>query len=166
MEDNLSRIADEIISIISETSEKKLVIVGPGSTFSPLGKKISITRSILGVDCIELDENQHFKLIIKDAREDQIFNLISHYTNIYLVITPIGGMGYIFGRGNHQVSPRIVNMIHKDQILICSTNRKLNTIKDGILRIDTSDKIFNNSMTGYMKVITDVDQRRMVKVIH
>ena len=165
-EDNLSRIADEIIGIISETSDKKLLIVGPGSTFSPLEKKIGIIRSVLGVDCLEFNEKQQWRLVLSDAREDQIFNLMSQYNNIYLLITPIGGMGYIFGRGNHQVSPRIVKMIPKENILICSTIQKLNTIKDGILRIDTSDETFNISMTGYIKVITDIDQRRMIKVIH
>lgn len=165
-EDNLSRIADEILSVITETPTKKLLIVGPGSTFSPLGKKFGISRSILGVDCIEFDGNQLFRMVLSDAREDQIFNLLAQYKSIYLLITPIGGMGYILGRGNHQISPRIVKMIPKEQVLICSTNRKLKTIKDGILRIDTTDEAFNISMSGYIKVIIDIDQRRMLKVMH
>lgn len=164
--ENLNRIAEEVIETISTEPGKKLVIIGSGSTFTPLGEKLRVERSVLGVDCFEYSENGSSKTLVRDAREDQIYDLLSHYTTIFLLLTPIGGMGYILGRGNHQISPRILKCIPKEHLLICCSSKKLATLKDGVLRIDTPNKEFNLSMTGFIKVIIDIDQRTMIRVVH
>ena len=165
-EANLERIAEDIAHLLNEKKGRKLIIIGPGSTFTPLSKILGINRSLLGVDCFEYSETGTIKTLISDAREDQIFNLLSKYKDIFLLLTPIGGMGYILGRGNHQISSRIVKSIPKEQFLICCTNRKLGTLKDGELRVDTPDTAFNKSQIGFVKVITDIDQRKMVRLVH
>ena len=165
-ENTLERIADEILDILSMVKTPPLIIIGPGSTFSPLGRKMNISRSILGVDCVTVNNQGNFTMLIKDAREDQIFNLLTEYTEIFILITPIGGMGYILGRGNHQISPRIVKKVLKKHLLIACTKRKLKTIMNEALRIDTSDEELNSQMNGYIRVITDVNEQQMVRVIH
>ena len=165
-ENTLERIADEIFDVLRRVKTSPLLIIGPGSTFSPLGKKMNISRSILGVDCVTFDYQGNYSILIKDAREDQIFNILTNYTEVFILITPIGGMGYILGRGNHQISPRIIKKVPKDHLLIACTKRKLKTIIDQTLRVDTSDEELNSQMIGYIRVITDFNERQMVRVIH
>ncbi len=130
---NLERIAEDVSEILHGKKAKKLVIIGPGSTFDSLSKTLGIDRSLLGVDCFEFSEQGTINTLLSDAREDQIFNVVSKYKDIFLLLTPIGGMGYILGRGNHQISPRIIKKVPKEQFLICCTKRKLSTLKDGVL---------------------------------
>lgn len=162
----LEGISEEIYDLITSIKSKKLLIIGPGSTFNPFASKIGIIRSILGIDCIECSEDGKFKTIISDAREDQIFSLLNRYHDVFILVTPIGGMGYIFGRGNHQISPRIVNKVSKNNLLIACSPQKLSTIQEQTLRVDTSNETFNREISGYIRVITNFGESRMVKVIH
>lgn len=162
----LEGIAKEILDILSEKKGKKIVIIGPGSTFNPFAAMLQINRSVLGVDVIEFSESENCKIIIGDAREDQIFEIMKASNTVFLLLTPIGGMGYLLGRGNHQLSPRILKKIPKENILIACSNQKLQTIKDQLLRVDTIDKSFNQSMRGFIRVITNHGEMKMIKVIH
>lgn len=163
---DLESIADEILDQIRANEDKLLLIIGPGSTFSPFAEKIQVSRSILGVDCVEFHDSKSFLMIKRDATENDIFNLLPKYNAIFLLLTPIGGMGYILGRGNHQISPRILRKIPKGNILIACSQRKLSTIKDKSLRIDTIDRNFNLSMEGFIRVIIGLGEFEMVKVTH
>ena len=162
----LDGINDEIIDILNQSPSKKLLIIGPGTTFSSLFIKLQLSRSILGVDCIEFTNEKSCIILVQDAREDQIFSLLKKYKDRFVLVTPIGGMGYIFGRGNHQLSPRILKEIPKDHLLIASSSQKLQTIENSTLRVDTADETINASLIGYLRVITNYGETRMVKVIH
>lgn len=162
----LIRIAEELYEILADKPINTLIIIGPGSTFNPFAKKVNLLRSLLGVDCILKSSENKFDSILIDSREDQLFDLVSKYKSIILLVTPIGGLGYLFGRGNHQLSPRVLRKITKENIIIVCSNQKLNSIKDSVLRVDSSDQNFNSSMVGFMRVITDINEQRMMKIIH
>ena len=162
----LEGIAKEIIDILTQQKGKKIVIVGPGSTFNPLAAMLRVKRSVLGVDIVAFSEQMACTIIVRDAREDQIFDILGQSESIFLLLTPIGGMGYLLGRGNHQLSPRVLQKIPKENILVACSNQKLQTIKNQVLRVDTIDKNFNLSLAGYIRVITNLGEIKMVKIIH
>ena len=59
----------------------------------------------------------------------------------------------MFGRGNQQISPRILNKIDKNNIFIYSTKTKLDSLHNEIL-IDTGDLSTDKKFTGYVNIIT------------
>lgn len=75
-----------------------------------------------------------------------------------IVVTPIGGQGYIFGRGNHQLSARILEAVGRDNILVIATPAKLFGLHGAPLRVDIDDERVNRSLRGYMRVITGAGQ--------
>lgn len=71
----------------------------------------------------------------------------------WIVVTPIGGQGFIFGRGNLQISPKVLRRVNKDKILVLSTLEKLKDLDS--LKVDTGDKELDRYLKGEMRVLTD-----------
>lgn len=133
-------------------------ILGPGSTVKAICKKLNIDCTLLGVDIL-VDK----RLVVKDAWEKDLLNIISQYGHVKLVITPIGGQGFLFGRGNQQISPRVLSCVKKEDIIVVATERKIRNI--GRLVVDTGDPNIDLRLSGYMKVLVDYNRFITVKVI-
>lgn len=87
-------------------------------------KELNLPNTVLGVDIIK-----NRKIVKKDCNEQDILDIIKD-ERAYLIVTPMGGQGYLFGRGNQQLSPNVLRKIRKEDIIIIATSGKL----DGIFR--------------------------------
>ncbi|MCF8067954.1 MAG: hypothetical protein K9L30_05160 [Desulfobacterales bacterium] len=103
------------------------------------------------------------ELIAKDVSENEIWNIVNN-NNAKIVVTAIGGQGHIFGRGNQQISPRIIRKVEKDGIMVIATKEKLLSLKNKVLLIDTGDMALDNELTGYKKVIVGFNEYTICKV--
>lgn len=143
----LSDIAADII----EKMDDELFIIGSGSTTQFIMNELGVESTLLGVDVV-----QNEKLLVQDITEPKLWALIQHYSpeNIKLVITLIGGQGHIFGRGNQQLSPRIIEYIGKSNILIVATKTKLTALNSRPLLVDTGDSKLDKMLSGYLPITT------------
>lgn len=127
-------------------------VLCPGSTVGAIKAALGIEGSPLGVD-VWRDGN----LLVRDANERQILNHLGDRNVI--VVSPIGGQGFIFGRGNQQVSPTV---IRQSDVEVVASREKLNAL--GALRVDTGDPELDEQLRGWLKVRTGRGEQRMVKV--
>lgn len=134
--------------VIEEMKEDEVYLIGAGSTTKAITERLNVDGSLLGIDAIK-----NKKLLGKDLREDDIKKLTNNEI-VNLLITPIGGQGFIFGRGNQQLSSKILNQINKKKIIVVSAKEKLNSLMGKKLLIDTGDEIVNKHLKGYYKVLT------------
>jgi predicted polyphosphate/ATP-dependent NAD kinase len=134
-------------------------LIGPGSTTKALTDHLKIKGSLLGVDIV-----RNKKVITLDVSYQEIINLVQT-EKFSLIITPIGGQGFIFGRGNQQLTPEILNEIDKENIYILATTQKLLSLGGGPFLIDTGDSKINQKLSGYYKVITGYHQSTVYKAI-
>jgi|Deesub1362B_J571_1020462.scaffolds.fasta_scaffold00014_77 predicted polyphosphate/ATP-dependent NAD kinase len=121
-------------------------ILGPGTTTFTIGKMLGVDKTLLGVDVVHRKN-----LVAKDVNEGQLLSLING-KKAAIVVTPIGGQGFIFGRGNQQISPDVIRKVGKENIIVVSTKGKLRRVKN--LRVDTGDPELDEELTGKIKVIT------------
>lgn len=70
--------------------------------------------------------------------------------------------GLIFGRGTQQFSPKVIRQVGRDNIIVIATKHKLRGLKS--LRVDIDDPNLDNMLRGYMKVVTDYREERMVRI--
>jgi predicted polyphosphate/ATP-dependent NAD kinase len=133
-------------------------ILGPGTTTRAVAEELGIYDStLLGVDLV-LD----YKLLAKDVNERQILRRIEGKPAT-IVVSPIGRQGFIFGRGNQQISPEVIQKVGRDNIWIIATPHKLELTP--ILKVDTGEPKLDREFRGYLKVMTGYRQMRMVKVM-
>ena len=119
------------IYAIEEMKTKIIYIVGPGTTTRTIGDLLDQKKTLLGVDIF-----QEKKIVAKDVNEKQILETINgKYAKI--IVTPIGGQGFIFGRGNQQISSKVIHQVGLENIVVVATKSKLDRLES--LRVDTGD---------------------------
>ncbi|MHA2108237.1 MAG: ATP-NAD kinase family protein [Candidatus Hodarchaeales archaeon] len=149
-------IAEEIIENM-ETDY--FYIVGPGTTTRAIMDKLQLANTLLGIDLI-----YNKKLIANDLNESKIVHYIQG-KKVKLIITPIGGQGYILGRGNQQLSPDIIQKIGRENIIVIATRNKLNSLNGQPLLVDSGDKGVDELLCGYIGIITGYREKSIYKVV-
>ncbi|MFX1239498.1 MAG: ATP-NAD kinase family protein [Promethearchaeota archaeon] len=152
---NQERIARRIV----ETMEENMYyLIGPGTTTKAITDILKQDKTVLGVDLILNGE-----IIERDLNEHAIIeNIKGKKTKI--ITSLIGRQGFLFGRGNLQFSPRVLEMVGTSNIIVISTVFKMNNIPNQTLHIDTRDPTFDESMRGLYKIIVDYDLEMICKV--
>ena len=152
---NKEEIAAEILD---EMSDEYYYIIGPGTTTKVIMEFLNLDYSLLGVDIIHKK-----KLVGKDLNEKEILETIRG-RKAKIIVTPIGGQGYLFGRGNQQISPKVIREVGKDNIIIVSTRNKLRSLSRRTLLVDTGSEILDKELSGYYRVVTGYRERAIFKV--
>ena len=142
--------------IIEEMDDKMIYILGPGTTVMAITEVLGEEKSLLGVDLL-----QNKKIIALDVGEKQILDIIKD-KSVKIIVSPLGRQGILFGRGNQQISPRVIREVGINNLIVLATRYKLRTINH--LRVDTQDPKLDEEMKGYIRVIVDYNELRMMKV--
>ena len=148
------------VAVVENMTNTHLYILGPGTTTRAIMEKLGLDCSLLGVDIV-FRKN----LVAKDLNENEILALITGKPSM-LVLTPIGGQGYLLGRGNLQISPEVISHVGKDNIIIVATPNKINSLEGRPLLVDTGDKNTNRLLSGYYRVFTGYRDSIIYKVAH
>ena len=147
--------------VVDEMKDDTLYIVGSGSSIRPVMNLLGLENSLLGVDLVYNKE-----LIKKDASENDIYEALKKYPKRKIIVTIIGGQGYIFGRGNQQFSSRVIREVGKENIIVIATQSKINNIAGGNLLADTGDDATNEYLAGYYNVIVDYNYMKLIKLVY
>jgi len=137
-----------------------LYIFGPGSTTHAVAAHLGLDKTLLGVDAV-LDG----KIVAADASESDLLQLLSTSHPAEIVVTPIGGQGCIFGRGNQPISPEVIKRIGRTHIHVISTPEKIRGFRGRPLWVDTGEPRVDKMLSGYFPVITGYKERVMYKVV-
>ncbi|MBX9753499.1 MAG: ATP-NAD kinase family protein [Pseudomonadaceae bacterium] len=121
-------------------------VFGPGSTLHGVAGNLGLSTTLLGVDVIE-----NGALLASDVTEAQLFDLVHGYPS-RLLVTAIGGQGHIIGRGNQQISPRVLRAIGLEQLRVVATKRKLATLAGRPLLVDSGDAQLDEAFPDAVRV--------------
>jgi predicted polyphosphate/ATP-dependent NAD kinase len=128
-------------------SDARVSLVGPGSTMQSLLARLGVEGSLLGVDALT-----NGKLLATDLNEVDILNLIADRP-ARIVLSVVGGQGFLFGRGNQQLSPAVISRVGAENIVIVSSLEKLSGLPGNCLLVDTGDEAVDAELAGYLPVI-------------
>ena len=113
---------------------------------------------MLGVDVIKGKT-----LISHDVNEHQLEALPTN-SPIYIISGIIGGQGFLFGRGNQQITPKIIRRVSKKNILVIATPAKIHSLQEQSLLVDTGDKKLDHELAGYIKVRTNKHNTHVMRI--
>jgi predicted polyphosphate/ATP-dependent NAD kinase len=137
--------------MVEQMDDDICYFIGSGSTPAAITTSLGLPSTLLGVDVVQAGE-----LLLADAREDQLYELASRQP-CKIVVTAIAGQGHIFGRGNQQLSSRVIRAVGKDNLLVIATKSKLEALPGQRLLVDTGDPQLDQLLTGFIPVITGYD---------
>jgi len=144
--------------LIEEMPPEADYILGPGTTVKRVAELLGVEKTILGVDLYRKGK------VILDLNEERLLEEIGDWENTWIILSPIGHQGLLLGRGNQQISPEIIKRVGRQRIIVIATKSKLQSIEGGVLRVDTDDADVDKMLKGYIKVLTDYREWRLVPV--
>ena len=158
-----SEIIEGIAEHIGEMMEEDpnlMIIWGSGGTLRRMAKHLGIDKTVLGIDII-----MGGGILSEDVNERELLdNLSSHDGKSIILLSPMGGQGFLIGRGNLQISPEVILQVGIDGILGIATPAKLLTIN--ALRIDSGDNQLDDDFRAkkYLKVLQGYRTTRLLKI--
>lgn len=146
--------------IVDGMQESEVFVIGPGTTTRAVTERLGLPGTLLGVDIV-----CNGRLVGRDVSERRLLELTAG-RRVRVVITVIGGQGYILGRGNQQISPTLLRQVGKQGLRVVATKEKLASLGGRPLLVDTGDEALNRELSGYLRVTTGYEDYVVYKVGH
>lgn len=150
--------AEELAQYIADTMrDETTYIIGPGSTTARIAKALGQEKTLLGVDVYRGRVRAR-----ADASEECLLAELRGAGPAEVVVSPIGAQGFFFGRGNQQISAKVIRAVGCENVTVVSTPSKLKDTP--VLRVDTGDPEVDEMFRGRLKVVTGYRRKRLVRV--
>ena len=157
-EETLEAMSSHIGNLVEENPEL-MIIWGSGGTLRQMCKLLGYESTLLGIDI------QHNGMMHKDLNEQGLLEIISqHQGKKLLLLSPMGGQGFLIGRGNLQLSPNVLREIGIENILGIATPAKLLGLSE--VRIDTGEEELDREIRDrkYLKLLQGYRTTRVIRV--
>lgn len=109
-----------------------LYILGAGTTTEVIARDIGVKKTLLGVDAV-----MNGRIVGLDLDEKTIWSLLEQGHEAKILLSPIGAQGFILGRGNQQISARVVRKAGIANLIVVATPHKLR--ETPVLYVDSGD---------------------------
>ena len=136
-----------------DVSPDVIYVLGPGSTVGAIKTALGFDGTPLGVDVWRDGE-----VLVTDGGESEILSALGDRNVV--VVSPIGGQGFIFGRGNQQLSPAVLRAA---DVEVVASRAKLDDLD--ALRVDTGDPELDEQLRGWRRARVGRYERRLVRVV-
>jgi predicted polyphosphate/ATP-dependent NAD kinase len=136
-----------------------LYLLGPGTTTRAVAEVLGVEKTLLGVDAV-----RDRRLVGADLSEAGILELLEPGIEARIVVTAIGGQGYILGRGNQQLSAAVVRRVGPGHVIVIASETKLLSLAGGPLLVDSGEAELDAAFAGYRQVVTSLGRRTMYRV--
>lgn len=151
----IESIAHEIVEYMDPDT---YYLIGAGTTTRGIMQMLGLKNTLIGVDLIKNRE-----LVANDLYGDKILDYIRG-KKTKLVVTVTGGQGFLFGRGNQQITPEVIREIGRENIIIIATKAKIAEFHHQPFLVDTPDQKLNQELCGYYRVVTAYGEFTMCRV--
>jgi predicted polyphosphate/ATP-dependent NAD kinase len=139
---------DIAANIVQGMEDDVLYFIGSGKTTQAIMEELVVENTLLGIDAV-----LNHRLLKKDIGEEDILNYLSLYP-CKAVISIIGGQGHIIGRGNQQLSAKVLRKLGKENIQVISTKAKIIALEGRPLIVDSGDNDLDEAFSGTIEVTT------------
>ncbi len=156
--ETLEAMAMHVQSLVEDNPDL-MIVWGSGGTLRQMCKELGFESTLLGIDI------QHNGKMYHDLNEQGIIQHIDqHNGSKLLLLSPMGGQGFLIGRGNLQLSPTVLRGIGIENILGIATPAKLLGLSE--VRIDTGDESLDDEIRErkYLKMLQGYRTTRVIRV--
>jgi predicted polyphosphate/ATP-dependent NAD kinase len=143
--------------VVEGMDPETLYLLGPGTTLKAIADELGVDKTLLGVDAV------HARALVgKDVNEKGILDLLEGYGKSKIMVTPIGGNGFILGRGSKQFTPEVIRQVDASNIVVVGTRDKVSQLE--CLRVDTGDLELDERFRGYVRVTVGYGEAMLMEV--
>ena len=139
---------DIAADIVQNMEDDVLYLIGSGKTTLAIMDELQLDNTLLGIDAI-----MNHQLLQADVSEADILGYLDQYS-CQAVISIIGGQGHIIGRGNQQLSAKVLTRLGKENLNVISTKAKITALQGRPLIVDSGDNSLDELFSGTIEVTT------------
>jgi predicted polyphosphate/ATP-dependent NAD kinase len=144
--------------VIERMTPHQAYLLGPGTTTRAVAELLGLPKTLVGVDVVTRDG-----VLAMDVGERQILRILAQRP-LGLIVAPTGGQGFLFGRGNQQISPEVIRRVGRENILVVSLSSKISALQGHPLLVDTGETDVDRLLNGYIEVITGYREKIIYRV--
>ena len=148
---------DIAAAVVEDMQSEVLYLLGPGTTVKAIADELEVEKTLLGVDAVVSGQLEG-----SDLNEKSILDLLESHSKAVIVVTPLGGNGFIFGRGNKQFTPQVIRKVGLGNIVVIANRDKL--LGFSSLHVDTGDAELDEELSGYRSVTVGRSHRKVMPV--
>ncbi len=150
VENEQGQLLDIAADVVEHMATDHLYIMGSGSTVAAIMDELSLKNTLLGIDVVL---NQ--QCIAADVTSTRLMALLKTHGDLprTLYVTVIGGQGHVFGRGNQQLTPEILQYIGRYNIQIIATKNKIKALQGRSLISDCGNATVDHWLSGRWSVL-------------
>jgi predicted polyphosphate/ATP-dependent NAD kinase len=148
---------DIAADMVEAMDPETLYLLGPGTTVKAVAEALDVPKTLLGIDAVK-----DGRRVGVDLNEAAILDLLDRETQREIIVTPLGGNGFLFGRGNKPFTPQVLRRVGREHIRVIATQRKAREV--GVLRVDTGDPEVDHCLSGYIEVTVGYHFVKVMKV--
>lgn len=138
--------------------DDRINLLGPGSTMLSLKQALGFEGTLLGVDAVHRG-----RVLGIDLGERDILDMVRG-NPARIVMSIVGGQGFLFGRGNQPLSPAVIRNVGLDNIVVVASQEKLVGLPASRLLVDTGDPQLDRDLSGYLPVLVSARRSVMMPV--
>jgi predicted polyphosphate/ATP-dependent NAD kinase len=146
-------------AIAREMQPGRLYLIGPGTTTGRIMQALGLEATPLGVDAV-----RDGVLLEADLDEGGMLRLLGDDVEATLILGVIGGQGFLLGRGNQQISPRVLRRVGTENLVIVGGADKVATLDPPVLHVDLGDGEPDLALDGYRQVRVAPEQSIVLRV--
>ncbi len=128
-------------------------VLGPGTTVRAIADALGVPKIPVGVDVVA-----DGALLAADVSRAGLVELVRG-APATLVVTPIGGQGFLFGRGNQPIDAEVIRLVGTKNVIVVASQAKLAALEGRPLLVDTGDADCDRELSGYVAVVTGYRER-------
>ena len=134
------------------------VVLGPGSTLMAVKEAIIGAGTLLGVDVIDVNGHANFDV---DAKA---LAALAPAAQTLLVTSFLRGQGFLFGRGNRQLSAAWLSALPASGLCVVASRSKLATLDGRPLLVDTGDGELDERLCGVVRITAGFEDDLLYRV--
>jgi predicted polyphosphate/ATP-dependent NAD kinase len=132
--------------LAAEMQPGRTYLLGPGTSTARVMRHLGLAPTLLGVDVV-----RDRRLLASDATADELAELVDPSAST-LIVGVVGGQGFLFGRGNQQISPDVIRRVGAENVVVIADAAKLHALAPCVLRVDTGERRLDRELSGYRRV--------------
>lgn len=149
--DDISGILDFVIENMRKDA---YYFVGPGSTCKAIIGNFGGKPDLLGIDVIK-----NGNVVMLDASENDLIKFSSEPS--FIIVSPLGDQGFLLGRGNRQITGRVMERVGFGNLIVIASRLKMDRIHSLYVDIDFPA----DCIPKYLRVIIGYGETRIVKTV-
>lgn len=145
-------------NVIEQMDSGTCYIIGPGTTTRAIMDLLHLESTLTGIDVVK------DKTLVRLDVDERLLLEIAEEGRCKIIVTPIGGQGHLFGRGNLPISDEVIRRAGVSNIIVIATPGKLASLHGEPLKIDLNNKQIETLFPKYLKIITGYNEKTIYPI--